>query len=320
MPAVEITPAEAARFLLSRDDFCFLTHAFPDGDTLGGAGALCAVTRSLGKRANVYCPDPVPAKFAGLVPPEMPSRAECLVAVDLADLKLAGEVGARAAGHVALCVDHHISNSRYSERLCCDPGASAACEVIFDIIKCLGVEPDAFTVNALYTGIATDTGCFRYSNTTAKTHRVAADLADLGADVAGINRAMFETKSRGRLELEKAALETMEYFFGGRCAVLSLPLALLNKTGCDAGEIEGITALPRVPEGVLAGVTIREKPPGGVYKVSVRTNAPLSAPEICAEFGGGGHLRAAGCEMRGSLAEVKEALIGAVGRRLGDAL
>ena len=162
--------------------------------------------------------------------------------------------------------------------------------------KLLGVEVDANMALALYTGISTDTGCFRFSNTTAKTHRIGADLIELGIDSAEINRVMFETKSRIRVELERMALDAMQFHFDDRCAVIVITREMYEKTGCKDEDLEGITSIPRSIEGVIVGVTLREREQGG-FKISVRTYPPVDAAEICKRVGGGGHIRAAGCQL-----------------------
>ena len=142
----------------------------------------------------------------------------------------------------------------------------------------------------------TDTGCFRFSNTTAKTLRIGADLMETGIDTAEINRIMFETKSRIRVQLEGMALDRMEFHCNDRCAIITVTREMYEKTGCLDSDLEGITAISRTIEGVMVGVTLREKAEGG-FKISVRTYPPIDASEICKRMGGGGHIRAAGCQL-----------------------
>lgn len=309
---VRLNLQETCAFLAGHDRFRIITHAFPDGDTLGSGFALCALLRGMGKKANVICPDPIPQKFAYLSLNNQRFKPECTVMVDVADLKLTGQLAGEYAGKVDLCIDHHISNIGYADRLYLDPAASAACECIYEIACALNAEIDGFMANALYTGISTDSGCFRFTNTTARTHRIAAALLEKGANAGKINRIMFETKSRARLNIERMALDAMEFWFNGRCATLPLTLTMQQSAACNQGDMEGITSLPRTIEGVMIGVTFREKPQGGVYKISVRTHAPMDAAAICKAFGGGGHTRAAGCEISGTLEQAKEQMLAVV--------
>lgn len=311
-----VSYAETADFLKAHDCYRIVTHAFPDGDTLGSGFGLCALLRGMGKRAQVVCPDEIPEKFRYLKTGDDSFDAECTVAVDLADLKLAGRLENELYGNVDLCIDHHFSNTCYAKALLLDPDAAAVCECIFELAKLMGAEITPKTATVLYTGISTDTGCFRFTNTTARSHKIAAELLSLGADFKTVNRLMFETNSRARLELERRALGNMEYWFSGKCATLPITLEMQNETGCDQGDLEGISSLPRTVEGVVIGITFREKPEGGVYKISVRTHEPYDASAICKEFGGGGHVRAAGCTIDGPYESAKEKMLAAVNKYL----
>lgn len=310
---------ETCNFLAEHDHYRIITHSFPDGDTLGSGFALCALLRGMGKRANVVCPDPIPEKFSYLQLKNQRFKPECTVAVDVADLALTGNLAKELAGNVELCIDHHVSNVHYAMRLYLDADATAVCECIYRIACALNLEITPHIADALYTGISTDSGCFRYANTTARAHRIAAELLEKGANAGEINRIMFETKSRARLNIERMALDAMEFWFDGRCSTLPITLAMQQSAGCSSGDMEGITSLPRTIEGVLVGVTFREKPQGNLYKVSVRTHAPIDATMICKTFGGGGHVRAAGCDMPGTLEEVKERMLSVVKEHLDAA-
>ncbi|MEG1994133.1 MAG: DHHA1 domain-containing protein, partial [Oscillospiraceae bacterium] len=160
--------------------------------------------------------------------------------------------------------------------------------------------------------ILTDTGCFKYSNTSSNTHIIAAHMIDAGASHAKINNELFDTKSKARLELEKEVISGLEYYFDNRCAVIHISNYLLEKTGASDEEIEGLSAIPRQIEGVEVGITLREKENG--YKISMRTTAYVSACEICKSLGGGGHARAAGCFIEGNLEEVTKKIVSEVGK------
>lgn len=295
-----ISVTEAADFLKQRDNFVILTHQNPDGDTLGSGFGLAMLLEKLGKKSTVICSDEIPGKysyFTKFAPQNADFNGELtVVAVDVADVKLLGRLEADYANRVELCIDHHISNIGYAAATYLDSDAAANCECIFDLAKILSVEIDENMALALYTGISTDTGCFRFSNTTSKTLRIGADLMELGIDTAEINRIMFETKSRIRVELERMALEAMEFHFDDKCAIITVTREMYEKTGCKDEDLEGITSISRSIEGVIVGVTLREREEGG-FKISVRTYPPVDASEICKRVGGGGHIRAAGCQL-----------------------
>ena len=196
-----------------------------------------------------------------------------------------------------------------------DSTAAAACEIIYEVICRLGIEPDQVIAQAVYTGITTDTGCFRYSNTTARTHEIAAKVIRTGIDAGDINRRMFETKTRARLEMERSVLDSIAFYFDARCAVMCISRAMIEASGADEGDLDGLSAIPRQIEGVLVGVTMRERKIGG-YKVSLRTQPQVNAAKICAEFGGGGHAAAAGCTLEEDFEPARERLLAAIGKVL----
>ena len=309
---VEFSLADVCAFLKERDNFVVLSHASPDGDTLGSAYALKMGLKKLGKHVQVICCDEIPKKYNYFINDEESSFSpETVVAVDVADLKLLGDLHSKFEGKIDLNIDHHISNTRYAKALYLDESAAASAECVFEILDELGVEFDRKLANALYTGLSTDTGCFKYSNVTAKTHMVAARLYEVGVDAAEINRIMFDTKSKSRLELETMVLQTAEYHFDDKCVILAATLEMQEKTGCSGSELEGVAGISRSVEGVLAGVSIKQTAKNK-YKISLRTYPPLDAAEICKKLGGGGHKAAAGCVLEGELSNVKAEILEAV--------
>ena len=304
--------------LRGAQDIEILSHHFPDGDTLGCAAALCRALQRMGKRARCTCADPVSEKYSflfdGIERQEFP--AQFVVSVDVADSKLLGPVlAAKHAGKIDLCIDHHGSHQDFAENSYVDSTAAAACEIIYEVICRLGIEPDQVIAQAVYTGITTDTGCFRYSNTTARTHEIAAKVIRTGIDAGDINRRMFETKTRARLEMERSVLDSIAFYFDARCAVMCISRAMIEASGADEGDLDGLSAIPRQIEGVLEGVTMRERKIGG-YKVSLRTQPQVNAAKICAEFGGGGHAAAAGCTLEEDFEPARERLLAAIGKVL----
>ena len=300
---------KAASFLKDNDRFVIVTHANPDGDTLGSAFALLRALKKLGKTAKVVNEKPIPKSFSFIfAESDEFDGDETVIAVDIADRKLMGEIESKYADRTALCIDHHPSNTGYAENLLLCPEAAAACEIVFLLIKEMKAEIDAEIATALYTGISTDTGCFRYSNVTADTHRYAGELIELGADHVKSDTLMFETKSMSYFILERMALEKMQVLFDGKAAIISLTKDMFRESGADEECANAIKSIPRQIEGVAIGVTLREGD-DGVFHVSVRTNAPYDASEICKRFGGGGHARAAGCEFRLGEEETKKEII-----------
>ena len=304
---------QTADFLLSHDNFDILTHAYPDGDTLGSGFALCLALRQKGKNARVITTN-IPNDFTFLQEniTEQSFETETVVSVDVADEKLLGSNREKYEGRIDLCIDHHMTNKIDAPLRCVDGTAAANCEILFELFKLMDIEITRDIANNLYTGISTDTGCFRYTNTTSATLRAAADILDIGCDSAYINKVMFETKTRKKLALEREVYDTMEFCFDGRCAIIAVTLDIQKRIGVSDGELEGLASIPRQIEGVQIGITMREKEPG-VFKVSVRADENVvNAAQFCAGFGGGGHAAAAGCNVKGSLQEAKQQLKDAV--------
>lgn len=304
------TLTEIAAELLLQDDIWIFTHQNPDGDTLGSAFALQEGLRQLGKRVTVLCPNPFPKKYHRFTEPADPTIfSSYRIAVDIAAPELMG-MFMMDAMILDCCIDHHKQNTMDAPLSYVDPEAAATCEIIYELLKEMGVIFSQRMVDALYTGIATDTGCFKFSNTTPKTHRIAAELMIMGADTEAINREIFDTKSRGYIQVQGRVLDTLEFHADGQIAVAVIPQALVRESGVKQDELDGISALPRQIEGVEIGVTMREREDGS-YRVSVRTATKADASAICKVFGGGGHLRAGGATMTGALQSAKEQLVAA---------
>ena len=306
-----------AKTLLSKDKILILTHRSPDGDTIGSGYALAMALRKLGKNVKVDCTDPFPEKYSYFTDKleKLEFDEEFVVSVDIADTKLLGEKLSDYADKIDLCIDHHVSNTKYAKEYYVEASAAAAAQVIAKLIRLMNVEFDKDIANAIYTGITTDTGCFRYTNVTAETHRIAADMIDCGAESGMINRLMFETKSRSRLEIERRVMDSIQFYLDGRCAIAYATIDMMKESGAVDNDMEGVSSLPRQIEGVMAGITLREKN-NGKFKVSVRTTDELDASAICANFGGGGHKAAAGCMITGTLNEAIEQIIEVVRQAL----
>ena len=186
--------------------------------------------------------------------------------------------------------------------------AAAAAELLWEVLQAMGAEITPLVADCLYTGLATDTGCFRFANTTARTHRVAAGLIEAGARVEELNTILFATRSRGQMEAERIARSHLTYELEGRCAVIWLDRDETAASGADPADLDELTALPIGIEGVQVGLTFRQLP-GGSWRVSIRTAKGVDACAIARRLGGGGHLRAAGCELLGTLDNARQAVL-----------
>ena len=305
-----LTRAQTAEFLNKNDNYIILTHRRPDGDTLGSSALLCRGLRQLGKTAHILRNPEITEKYAhlhqGLTADEV-KDGDILIAVDTASKGMLPEAFSQYADRIALRIDHHATADSFTD---CElvEGETAACgELVARVLSLMGCPLDKPMANALYTAISTDTGCFRYANTTAETFETAAHCAYSGADIFAINQALFETRSLGRLRLEGWLIENMLFLQDGRIAICPLPKAVEEELGLTEDDLENISGFPRSIEGVKIAATIREEGDNRV-KISVRAVPGYDAAAICANFGGGGHKGAAGASMACSMNEAVEAI------------
>lgn len=304
---MKISVKECADTLKEKDNILILAHANPDGDTLGSGFALCRALMKIGKICAVINADDIPKKYNYLFDDivEIKFKPDYVVAVDVATVKLLG--GLEEQYKIDMCIDHHSTNTEYANLLLLED-VPAACQIMYEVVLALGVEVDKKIADCLYTGLTTDTGCFRYDSTTAQTYRVAADLIDAGADNGRINRIMFETKSKTYARLERLAIESMRFYEHERVAVITVTQEMFQLTGSNAQETEGLAPLTRQIEGVEIGITIQERP-DGTCKASIRTFESVNAAKLAACFGGGGHAQAAGCKFDCDVKEARRLLV-----------
>ena len=302
-----------ADFLSAHDNYEILTHVYPDGDTLGSGYGLCLALQQLGKNARVITTD-LPRDFAFLLSEVKPQEfeAETVVSVDVADEKLLGDNRKRYEGRIELCIDHHEINRVQAPLKYVEADSGSNCEILYKLFRLMDISMTPAIADCLYTGVSTDTGCFRYTNTTAQTLRTAADLLEAGANTAMINKVMFETKTKKKLRLEREIYDTIEFCEGDRCAIIAVTQDICKRVGVEESELEGLASIPRQIEGVVVGITLRERWEGG-FKVSVRSDeTQFNAAQFCSRFGGGGHAAAAGCSINGTLEQAEAELKAAV--------
>ena len=309
-----LTVTEAAAFLGARDNFVILTHKRPDGDTVGCAGLLCRALRKMGKAAAILENPEITPKYspywAGLTCESLPPEA-VLVSVDVASETIFSLKAQNLRHRVDLLLDHHGSNTGFAPQGLVRPEAAACAEIVLDVVGALGVSLDKPMAECAYVALSTDTGCFRYANTTYATLRAAAACLEAGAETYAINRVMFETTRFARLRLNAYLTEHIEFYAGGRVALCRIPLEVERELGVTADDMDDVASFPRNIEGVEVAVTIRSLERGGT-KLSVRAAPGYNASNICAHLGGGGHAGAAGASLDGTQAEAAQAVLGAM--------
>lgn len=308
-----MTRTEFCAFLRGHDNFVILTHRRPDGDTIGSAAALCRGLRQLGKTAFVLTNEQFTPRFGpfldGLTCDALPAGAT-VISADIASEGLLSFDAVRLQLMPVCAVDHHGSNSLACPKLV--EADKAACgEIVYAVLTELGVTVTKQIAECLYTAISTDTGCFKFSNTTANTHRTAAALIAAGADVYPINKLFFDTKSFARLRLEAKLTDTMEFYADGAVGVCTMPKSLLAAFTVTEDDLDSISGFARSIEGVRIGIMIREVE-DGLGKISLRTEAPYDASAICQRLGGGGHAAAAGASVPGGIEGAKAAILQAL--------
>jgi phosphoesterase RecJ-like protein len=298
-------------------------HARPDGDCIGSQVALARVLRTRGHDVICVNLDVVPRRLQFLVgdltfvrPDALTGDDFAAIYVDCADQGRAGEKARIRFPAPLANIDHHLSNNGYAEYNFIDVAASATCEILAGVFLDLNLPIDAGTAQALFAGIMTDTGQFRFNSTVRRTFLIAAELVGLGANPAQAGGEIYERESAGKLQLLQRFLASLKMECGGRVCIGFLPNGVFEETGTSAEDTEGMVDYARAIDGVDIGVLIEERP--GAIKASLRAKEPVfRVDQVAAKFGGGGHACAAGLNLKGvSVAEFRPKLLAALQTQL----
>lgn len=299
-------------------------HQRPDGDCIGSQVALCRVLISQGIDAICINPDPVPRRIKFLVGDtpfyqrdEVQHTDRLALYTDCADHGRAGEKMRQLYPTPWACFDHHLSNGGFAKFNFVDTASAATAEVLAGILLDAELPVDATTAQALYTGIMTDTGQFRFPSTSSRVFRLSAELMGYGADPALAGQELYERESFGKLKLLQYYLSSLKLEAGGRICIGMLPNGIFEQVGATVEDTEGLVDYARSIEGVEIGVLIEER--ADVIKASLRAkHASYRMDSVAAEFNGGGHANAAGLNYKSSIAEFYPKLLAALKRRLGE--
>jgi phosphoesterase RecJ-like protein len=305
---------EVVKVIRRHDSFVLLEHQKPDGDCVGSGLALVQALRALGKQALLVSDDPHPAVYdflpgrrfytrVGYLKPE-DFRPEVAIFLDCTDPERAGRGLEFAKDKFWVNIDHHVSNSYFGSVNLVDPEAAATGELVYDIINALEVPVDKDISTCLYVAIVTDTGGFRYQNTTKETHILAAELLDKGVNGSEIFDSVFETRTVSSIMLLARALSTLKLYRGGKIAVVSLTQEMIRASGASSDETEGIIGYPRSISGVEVSLFFKEADEPGKVHVSFRSRSAVDVAAVAQTLGGGGHPRAAGALIEGTIEEV----------------
>ncbi len=299
-------------------------HQRPDGDCIGSQVALCRVLRSQGIDAVCMNPDPVPRRIKFLVGDtpffqrdEMPAGDRLAIFTDCADHGRAGEKIKALYPAPQACFDHHVSNVGFAVRNFVDTGSAATAEVLAGLFIDADIVFDTVTAQALYTGIMTDTGQFRFSSTSYRVFRLCAELVARGANPALAGQELFERESFGKLKLLQYYLGSLKLECDGRVCIGVLREGIFEKLGATIEDTEGLVDYARSIEGVEIGVLVEER--AGVIKASLRAiHGSYRIDTVASQFNGGGHASAAGLNYPDTLGAFYPKLLAALSRRLAE--
>ena len=311
--------SQIAEIIKKGRTFLVTSHVRLDGDAVGSELALYGALRGLGKEAVVYNQDRTPQMYAflpdaGVIVNRLGplDGFDAVFILDCSEIERVGEEAPRIAGiRQIVNIDHHISNDHYGHRTLTDPAASSTGEMIFRLVDGMGLEVTKDMAVNLYTAILTDTGAFRYSNTGPQTFAVAGRLLEKGADPAWIAQMVYETHPAAKIRLLGRALSTLEFDWQGRIAAVGVTKKMLDEAGAQWEQTEGFVEFHRSIEGVQVAAFFSEIGEG-VYKVSLRSKGRFNVEEVARKFGGGGHINAAACRMKGDYETVKRTLFDAI--------
>jgi phosphoesterase RecJ-like protein len=321
---------DIVRQLVPGSRVALTTHVNADGDGVGSEVALWHMLRARGLHPVIVNPTPYPDRYRFLLADaegaEQSSRAareigraDLVVVCDISDLERIGHLGqhVRRRGVPVACIDHHASDGTLPDgpRLV-DPTAAATGELIYDLARAVDWTLPPVAAQALYVAILTDTGGFRFSNTTPRALQVAAHLLQHGLDPEEIYTRVYASVPEGRIRLTAEALDTLAVEVPPGLAWLTVPPGALERHGVESDELDGVVEFARSISGVRLAMLFREIA-GGRVKVSFRSVGAVDAMELARRFGGGGHRKAAGASLVGTLADVQEQVL-AEARRILD--
>lgn len=292
-----------------------LTHETPDGDAVGSSLAMKLALKQLGKSADViipkysrtftFLPDANEIKKETEI-----ERYDLAIAVDCADLKrlASGEKYFESAKR-KIQIDHHSINTMFGDYNFVNPVSPACCEILLGMFEYFGLEITQELGTCIITGIITDTGGFQYDAVTAETFEFAAELLQKGVNIAKVYQKVLSTNTRAHFELSRLVSNRMEFFEDGKVAFTYMNLEDEKSVGAEEGDHEGLVNIGRNIEGVEISIFIREKEGTNGYKVSLRSREYANVADVALMFGGGGHVKAAGCFVQGTVEEVKQKVL-----------
>lgn len=300
-PLLDSGLSEVRKLIQNHSSFAILSHVRPDGDAYGTSLAFAHLLRSQGKKVEVYNEDGLSPLFEFLpgsseikkTPATPPSDDTILIAVDTASLERLGPTFQSWSRKPDLNLDHHISNTKYGKLNWIDATSPASAQVLSHLAQKLEIPLSSETASCLYIGIMTDTGSFRYRQTTAETFEVAGKLIRAGADPTELAQACYQNYPASRLLLQKEVLHTVQFAHENQIAFCRLTPDMFKRSGATSEETEGLIESLQVVKTVEVAFILEEMP-GGIVRASLRSRGKIDVQKIASQFGGGGHTLAAG--------------------------
>lgn len=306
---------EAINIIKESNNIFIASHVQPDGDNLGSSLALAMAIKKLNKNPKVIKVDSVPLDFnflpgINLIKKyDIDQSIDLLISLDSGDLNRLG-VGKQFAlkANKVINIDHHVSNDNFGDINIVSTSSAATGEIIYEIIKEMGVDIDKDIATCLYTAISTDTGSFMYSNTSHTTHSIAADLLRKGIDINNININLYQNKSMEKTKLFINSLKNLEIFNNNKIGIVSITPEILKNSGAKLEDTEGIISFIRNIGSIEVACLLKEMD-NNVIKVSLRSKKIMDVSKIANKFDGGGHVRAAGCTIYENIDKAKELIL-----------
>jgi bifunctional oligoribonuclease and PAP phosphatase NrnA len=315
----------AAKFIEQHDDFLVVSHIQPDGDAASSTFATGWILNQLGKSFTMINEGAMPSKFSYLwesdrvidYSNERPQRLyQTIISVDCADFSRMGKISTLFDEQVKLLnVDHHPTNDRFGSCHLIKHDAAATVQILYDLAIHMNLVPNLEFGDCIYTGLLTDTGGFRYSNTSPEVMQIGATLLALGVQGSTIAEQVLERVTYSQIVLLQRALSTLSFAHDRKLAWLAVSMTDLEITGASSDDLDGLVNYPRNVEGVEVGMLFKEKTTG-VIKVSLRSAGQVDVAKIAQSLGGGGHVRASGCTIHGTLEEAVVRMVQEVGKEL----
>lgn len=311
------------RYLKNSNHILIATHTNPDGDAIGSLIAMGLCLDVLNKKTTLYNESPIPAVYRFL--PEVNrvvrniknENYDLAVILDCGNLKRIGmAVSVVRQIPITVNIDHHVTNTRFGHFQLIDTSACATAEIVYRLIKQMDVSFDKAIATLIYTGILTDTGSFRFSNTNRAAFAICQEMVELGVDPYNVARHVYGTYSLGRIKLLNLALDSIEISDNGKLSIMTLTQDMFYKTHTQAEDVDGLINYARRIENIKVAALIQECRNGkkklnafNGFHISLRSDGTVDVAAIAALFGGGGHASAAGFNIESTLSDIKLQLL-----------